>query len=364
MNLNFQAGGSPLEARGNIIIYGVLIVAGLVIGVFFMLWLWRNIQNKKKEDPKWIETQKNRPTRNSDVRETCQKYNLSAEQGGILLWLCKTFQIPNIYYTIRDFSSIEDCFRQGYKTIKETWQPSRINKFFVLRFDVEKISAMSTPTSSTNSLPVNHKMTLVLENGTTTQCTISESTKDNLSLVISKDFFESGEKPTELSKVAFSFVSPSGLPYVFVTRVTRYQVDSKGQNILIIPQSTNLIAKSQRHYKRLNTNEKCRIASVSVKEKSKNNSKKIFVESEKKVECTLLNISGGGCCINTTLPIKEGQKIFVEIKLNGEDCSAIGKIIKTRKSKTPCTYNLHVQFIQVSVEVQNLIYEKVYGYNQ
>lgn len=363
MNMDFQAGGSPLEARGNFIIYAVIIAAGLVIGVFFLFWLWRNIQAKKKEDPKWIEAQKNRPTRNSDVRETCQKYNLSAEQGGILLWLCKTFQIPNIYYTIRDFSSIEDSFRQGYSIVKNSWQPSRINKFFSLRFDVEKISAMSSPTSSTIALPVNHKMTLVLENGNTTQCTISQSTKDNLSLAISKEFFESDEKPAELSKVAFSFISPSGLPYVFVTRVTRYQVDEKGQNILIIPQNTNLIAKSQRHYKRLNTNEKCKIASVTVKEKSKKNKKKVFVGSEKKVECTLLNISGGGCSINTTLPIKEGQKIYVEIKLNGEDCSAIGKIIKTRKSKTPGTYNLHVQFIQMAVEVQNLIYEKVYGYN-
>lgn len=363
MNLNFQAGASPLQARGNFIIYAVVIAAALVIGVFFLLWLWKNIKDKKKEDPKWIEEQKKRLTKKSDIIETCKKYNFKSSQAGILAWLCKRFQIPNICWTIKDFSSLEDFFKQGYLEIKNLWPAQKINDFFRLRFDVEKISAMSSPTSSTHALPLNHNLTLVLENGSTSQCKIAQTTKDNLFLFIPKDFFESKEKPAELSKIAFSFVSPSGLPYVFISRVIRYETNEAGENLLIIPHSTNLIPKAQRHYKRINISEKCKIASVQTKKTKKANGPKIYVESEKKIECSLLNISGGGCCINTTLPIKEGQNIYIELKLNSKNCNGIGKIVKTRKSKVAGTYNLHVKFIQLSTENQNTIYERIYEYD-
>ena len=148
--------------------------------------------------------------------------------------------------------------------------------------------------------------------------------------------------------------------YAFVSRILRYETDANGHQ-MIISHSNDLITKQQRHFKRISVNEKCKIASIK-SETNKKNEKKL-VPTEKKYECALTNISGGGCCISTTLPIKENQMTYVEFSLSDGEYGVFGTIVKTRKSPTQGLFNLHIKFNDISVEVQNKILAKVYGYN-
>ena len=53
MNLDFQAGGSPLASRQNPLIYAAILLAGIIIAVFFLIYI---IQKKLKEHhstPEW-----------------------------------------------------------------------------------------------------------------------------------------------------------------------------------------------------------------------------------------------------------------------------------------------------------------------
>ena len=77
----------------------------------------------------------------------------------------------------------------------------------------------------------------------------------------------------------------------------------------------------------------------------------------------MTNISGGGCCISSTLPIKAGQLVSIDLPFADTNNNCIGKIINTRKSKSPGIYNLHIQFIDLPVEVQNTILVRVNNLN-
>ena len=75
----------------------------------------------------------------------------------------------------------------------------------------------------------------------------------------------------------------------------------------------------------------------------------------------ITNISAGGCCIQTTLPIKEKQYIGVSLPDTGIDEVMVGIIRRTRRLPTG-KLALHIQFVQISLFAKNRINTLVYKY--
>ncbi len=359
MNLDFQAGGSPLAARMNPAIYTVLIAALVLSAVLAAVFFIQKKRKKIEETPEWQAAQAKRKTNRKDVVTFSEKYKLKPEEEAFLWKICKKYEITNILFAIKDLKSLEPFFEKYYNSNKDNSQAD-INLMFRLKFRLERIFASSESISSTKLLAKNSKISEIFPDGTKTDFFVYENTKDYLSIKITDEFFASQKKPENLEKVAFTFHSPAGMQYAFVSRILRYENDQNGHQ-MIVSHSNDLITKQQRHFKRINVNEKCKIASIKIETNKKNEKK--YIPAEKKYECVLTNISGGGCCISTTLPIKESQMTYIEIPLADGEYGVFGTIVKTRKSQTQGLFNLHIKFNNISLEVQNKILAKVYGYN-
>ncbi len=359
MNLDFQAGGSPLAARMNPAIYTVLIAALVISAVLAAIFFIQKKRKKIEETPEWQAAQAKRKTNRKDVSIFSEKYKLKPEEEAFLWKICKKYEITNILFAIKDLKSLEPYFEKYYSSNKDNSQTD-INLMFRLKFRLERIFASSESISSTKLLAKNSKISEIFPDGTKTDFFVYENTKDYLSIKITDEFFASPKKPENLEKVAFTFHSPAGMQYAFVSRILRYENDQNGHQ-MIVSHSNDLITKQQRHFKRINVNEKCKIASIKIETNKKNEKK--YIPAEKKYECVLTNISGGGCCISTTLPIKESQMTYIEISLSDGEYGVFGTIVKTRKSQTQGLFNLHIKFSNISLEVQNKILAKVYGYN-
>lgn len=363
MNLDFQAGGSPLAARMNPIIYTVILVGLVIIAIFFGVWFLLNLKKKKEESPEWIEAQKTRPTIKKDVTVFSQKYSLRPEEEAFLWKICRRYEIQNINYSVKELYNITPYFQQYYNENKNL-PDTELNALYKVRFRLERIFASFFRVSSTKALTAGQKINEIFPDGSKARYSVLYNHEDFLAIAVPKEVFESDTKPENLEKVAFSFTTDEGMSYAFVSRVMRYEKNEKNGETkysMLVSHSTDLIEKQQRSFKRIHVNEKCRIASVKTETDRKGN--KIYVPTDQKFDCMLTNISGGGCCISTTLPVKEGQLSYVALNLPEGETGVIGKIIRTRKSKTQGLYNLHIQFINISLKVQNKILAKVYGYN-
>ena len=75
----------------------------------------------------------------------------------------------------------------------------------------------------------------------------------------------------------------------------------------------------------------------------------------------LSNISAGGCCIQTDLPVKDKQYICVSLPSMGIKERLFGVIKNTRKLPTGLS-TLHIQFVDISLESQNKIFTLVYKF--
>lgn len=360
MNLDFQAGNSPLASRQNPVIYAALLVALIIIAICALIWILLLLRKKQKETPEWIEAEKKRPTKYSDILRLSKLYAVTSEEIPLLWDICKKYHVPNIYYSIKRFDELDPVFKQAYTDLKETGKEQKTNRLFALKFKLDKIFAETVNISSTASLHAGTKISLLTTSGTKTDGVIQKNEKNYLAVALPADFFSSPKKPEPLKKIAFTFHSPTGMIYICLTRIIRYETEGTAE-FMILAHSSNLIKKTRRSFKRKSVSEPCCIAPVKL-EKDKNG-EKIYRMAANKIQCTLVNISGGGCCISSALPIKEGQIVCTEFDLPGEERSAIGKIIRTRKARAHNMYNLHIHFLKISLEVQNKILAKVYSYD-
>lgn len=362
MNFDFQAGGSPLASRQNPAIYASVIIGIVIVLVFFLFWFIQKKVKQMRSTPEWIKKESERPTNKKDVIEFSEKNSLSQESSELLWRICKKYKIRNIIYSIRQFSDIDGFFKMYYDEIKNTsGNEKEINGTFFLKFKLEKIFAASEKVSSTHSIAKEARIAEIFPDGSKIGFKVYENRKEDLLIEITENFYNSEDKPKDMDKVAFTFKSASGMPYAFVGRLIRYEKLNDGKIVMHVSHSSDLIVKQQRNFKRINVTEKCKISSV--KKETGKRGKVFLIPSENSYDCSLLNISGGGCCVSTTLPVKEGQMIFTRISTPLGIVGVFGKIIKTRKAKTQGLFNLHIQFKDIPIEEQNKIFAKVYNFS-
>ena len=85
------------------------------------------------------------------------------------------------------------------------------------------------------------------------------------------------------------------------------------------------------------------------------------VVTPKEYNGKITNISSGGCCLKTNLPIKEKQYLSIRIP-NLEIHEDIIGIIRRTRQLLDNSYNLHIQFLQISVESKNRINAYAFKY--
>lgn len=359
MNLNFQAGKTPLASRQNPVIYLVIVVVLIFAAIMTGLWFIQMLRRKRMDSPEFQEQEKNRVTKKSDCFALIKKYGLAPEYINILWFVCKKFQIPNIFYSIKTFDQLNNKFKEAYLSLKQSGDESLVNQLFKLKFDLDKIFSTTVVYSSTNTIPLKTRMKLVLKRNMAIPAILYENEKNYLSIQVPENFIESKYKPDEMERIAFTFVSQTGLAYAFITRFIRWQKQGD-KTFMIVNHTPHLMTKTQRSFKRINVNTQCTFSSVKVKKNE--NGEKEFNIGEKVYSAHLSNISGGGCCIASSLPIKENQMIQFHTDLGNGDVTAIGKIVKSKKTNIQGVYNLHIQFTKIGTVEQNKILAKVYGY--
>ncbi len=359
MNIDFKAGSTPITSRQNPVIYLVILATACAalafIGMRFILLL----RKKKKESPEFQKKERERPTRKKDVARLAAKYKIREEYIPILWYVCRTFKVPNIYYSIRQFDRFDDTFKEAYLALKKSASEDRINQLFRLKFYLDRIFAESEIYTSTRSLPPETKFSMLLRRGNKIPCTLLENTETGLSIEIPLTFYESSTKPEQMDRIAFSFKSRSGMPHAFVARILRYEKHGERAKIHV-SHSKEVMTRTQRNFKRIWLREDCRFTAVTLKKDADGN--RTFIPGNKKYSGKLTNLSGGGCCIASNLPIKEGQSVGLEFDLSDGTIKCVGVIVKSRKTGVQGVYNLHIKYLRLDTESQNKILAKVYGY--
>ena len=356
---DFQAGSSPLSSRANPVIYAVLIVAAVIIFIAFLIWSALKILKKYRTSDKYIESQKNKISSYADIKNFCAKFKLSQKEQALLWKIFKKYHIVNIFYTIKDYENLSRYFKSYYIEKKSEFSDDDEEVFFSLLFNIEKICSGINVIKSTKSIPQKTKLFYINNHGVKFSFDLEENTKSFMFLKPSEQFIRETHKPEETEKILFTFTSETKMQYGFISRIIRYRRTQDGNLQLIISHPNILYKQIKRNFKRRLTSKTVEFSSAKISE-----NKKDFIFGEKQYFAKVTNISAGGLCLVTDLPIKQNQ--FLKINLSPFDIqeTVIGKIISTRNTIKKGYYNLHIKFVKISKKSQNKIQRTVFGYEQ
>ncbi len=356
--------GSPIEARQTAPIFLIILIF-LIITAFVVLiaFIFKKMQNYKTSD-KYIQKEQGRKTKHSDVVKLCKDNNFKSEDQSILWEVCQITECTNILYLLKSNSDVLDLFRQAYNIMKDRnlFTDVKMNNFFNCLYKLEMMVAQYKKLVSTQQIPLQSMVFYITDEGEQLPFTVLQNDKDFFTVEIPEFLYKSPRKPQLLIRSRFNYKTSDGLSYNFVSRIVRYDANQEGVYKAVIAFTDKLECQAQRHFKREFMEEKCIFSSVSIN--SNANLKKgedPYKYSEKMYMGKLSNISGGGCCIQTKLPIKEKQYLCVILPTMGIDEKIVGIIRRTRKLPSGL-FALHIQFERISIKTKNRIFTLVYKF--
>ena len=75
------------------------------------------------------------------------------------------------------------------------------------------------------------------------------------------------------------------------------------------------------------------------------------------------DISAEGCCLETELPIRANQYIYIEVEIAEDKISKIfGKIVAVEINSSTNKHILHIKFVKIDKTTRNSIYSLIYNY--
>ena len=347
--------GSPIEARQThapdlVIILVLLIAFAAILGIAFIFYMRiKNYYNSEQ----YLEKERNRKTKYKDVLTLAKKNDLTPQDTAILWEVCRVTDCNNIIFFIKSNAEVNELFHKAYELMKEQnlFTDQKMNDFFSCLFKLELIVAQTKKILSTRQIPTASIIFYISAEGEQYPFTVTE---------IPDFIYKSPRRPELLTRSRFTFKTSDGLSYNLITRIIRYNEGNDGKFYMVLSHSEQLESQAQRHFKREFFEKECLFSSVRVNEDPKKGEEKYSI-SDKEYDGKLTNISAGGCCIQTTLPIKEKQYIAVHLPDTGIEEPIVGIIRRTRRLPTG-TLALHIQFIEISLSARNRIYTLVYKY--
>lgn len=364
-SLSGGGSGSPIEARATAPVFLIilfLLIVGAVIGAIFLI---SNQLAKYRKSEKYIQKAQQRPTKRREVVEFGKAQKFTNSEISLLWKICSCTEFPNITYNLKTTEDVDSLFRNAYPKLKEAnyFDEESLDRFFTLFYKIELIVAQRKSISSSKQIPLSSTISYITKSGEQIPLTLTVNTRESMTLEIPDFINNSKEKPEPLARSRFTYKTPQNLTYNFIARVIRYENNEKEgvkHHFMVVSHSEQLESQAQRHFKREFTEEACTFCSLRFSE-DKHTGKLINIYSDKIYKGKITNISAGGCCIHTTLPVKEKQSLCVSIA-NYDIWKIPGVIRKTRRLPGG-KFALHVQFTKINLETKNKIQAIIYKLN-
>jgi c-di-GMP-binding flagellar brake protein YcgR len=134
--------------------------------------------------------------------------------------------------------------------------------------------------------------------------------------------------------------------------------------MMLIGHTDNILILRKRSYSRKNVKIPCTFSGVEVKPQTNgSNVSFAYYPLVKKYQGTMIDISAGGCGIQTLSPLGEKRYICVEFQIDGNAADiVIGTIVKLDKQDANTGYMMHIQFVKMTRKTRNKIFSFIFEY--
>jgi hypothetical protein len=285
-----------------------------------------------------------------------------------LIRVCKVKQ-PFLIFS--NAGLLDDTLKKGIYSVSNNRELSaedkerRLNDYFKIKEKLERSSRRGVGITSTSLIRPGQSMVISLPDGNQLQTKIVTNLKRMLVCSIPEEIGADRLSWKRGTNIQAHFWRSNDSGYVFASKILGYD-NMKGRPTVLIQHSRTLKRNQQRKFRRRPLARSCFFYPIEVVAvgKGRNIKRRAYVQENFKHIGNFLDISAGGCSINSQAPLERGKLLMIEFEIErGERLTAYGKVRRLSQSRGLFSV-MHIMFTKVTSRNLNNIYSYVYNYVQ
>lgn len=356
--------GSPLEARQDKTIYLSIVIAAVIAIILFVL---KKIVSTFKSDQNRALREAKKTTNLSIVNKVTKIYDLKEREHDFLYEISKKNKIPNMEYLFHSEENSNTFFNNLLTSIKndlsltDDQMQDKISVLFTTRQKIDNGRKLFANLTSTTAFPTGQRLQYYADNNEQYSVTVLDNIKEGLVISVPRNAFNQQVRPAELSRIKLLYQTRTGIAYEAICRIIRYQ-NTTGAGEIVVTHCNTLQSYQRRQFKRIDLNADCMFSAVKVITAANSKDGKIqYQPLENKYKGQIVELSAGGCSLQTSMAIRDKQYIHIALSIDGKSTDqVIGLIINTSALPESSQYMLHIVFVRISKRTRNKIFSRVY----
>jgi hypothetical protein len=299
----------------------------------------------------------------SSVHKLSRSMGLDSSQSKMLSFVMKNDGVTDPERAVQSSTLLDRHFRRAYSTIERTSQSDdeiqqKLSLLFSTRNILENATGGGLDVSSTRVIPENTPAVLIFDGNSFPVRVISSRgaylTVENPVNALGEYISVERNKPVTLS---FFTKSSNGFS-VNSTVYGNTKAPGEGQVLQIV--HTNAIKRlSQRRFRRRQTILPVEFNLVRLEPGPRKREQKMVVD-KRKAAGKILDISVGGCSIQTSSAISAGVRLKIDFIADKRHVIALGEVLRTNRNRTGTV--MHIKFLKVPRRSLNMINALVFEY--
>ncbi|UCB46529.1 MAG: PilZ domain-containing protein [Spirochaetota bacterium] len=346
----FQFGG-PSSAQW-IILALVVLVVGVTLVITARRFGASSRKKKKAVGAGW-----------HNFYQIAKTRNLSKNETEILKRLVATYGLSKPALIFTSTHILDSCIQRavrklGIQEIKGESKEDMINTYYRLRNKVVRNRGVKG-IATTKDIPVGAKLRVGVENYGTFPANVNRNVDEYLGIGV--PIHPQGKMvPWSKQKVKCSYWKDDDASYNFDTKVIDVIVENEVHSICLKHTDKIVRVQKRRHPRKSMSLPVIYSRIKIIQEEGK---KKAVVDRKDSHWGTILDISVGGCSIETQIPIDKNNYVKTQFDLREEyKIVAFGKVMRIERNPGRKTWIMHIKFTKIDKKHKNEIFAVLYNY--
>jgi len=366
---------------------GYFIAGGIFFALFILLRIYNDHAKKtiarkeaakkalhkaespKAEHPGTVAKPRLQTPDKKELKQVIAEYGFKPEQAEYFTRLCVSNLVGSPRHLVENISAFDELMSDTIRRLQSVVSPTRETErqktmLFTIREIIENHKRVSAIITSTRALQNGQPFTLITGKEEHYPSIIVINSPSGLLCKVPRDIFGNELRLPIWSKTRALFYTRAGQAYQFSSRIIRYE-SGKNETMMLIAHTNSVKAFPNRRHDRKSLRTPCTFAHVTVANivNGKNTEHK-FYPANKNFPGTILDISSGGCSIETPVAGTIGEYVSIQCILEGKtEDTIIGKIIRITPKEDNITM-MHVQFAKMPRATMNRIFAYIYNYGE
>ncbi len=301
-------------------------------------------------------------------RKEATAIGLSKKQIKCLEGLIKTYSVRRPYDLLKNSRTLNNTLGKAIRDASHMEAPpsvieSRKYELFQIKQLLERMEPTNVFLSNTKEIQLGQRITIEQETGKRFNSLVTANLKEFYCVKVPTNAYGESIRWKKGTKINIYVWNKGGDEVHFISKIIGYNSVKKITSIIL--QHTKRESRANmRRFRRKKIQKPVYIYPIRIVEKADGRriKKEAVVERSNGRMGNLVDLSAGGCCLNTTKPLKKGDLCKLNFEpIPGNPVTTFGKTVDIQQTSR-IRYNVHIMFTRASSKNLNRINEFIYDF--